>query len=157
MPFRSDRRVGGIFDHWKAQRAGPTSGGPEGLAAPHDEEAIGGQSERDVVMEAAPLVIAETDFLFEIAIALLDPPAVFGGGDHRLDRRVPGQRDQPVSHRIAVAHRPFDQQGPLAFVLDIDPRRREARSGPLPSRHVIQRHADRGSRAASARTDTGPS
>ena len=68
MTFRSDRRVGGIFDPWKAQRAGPTSGGPEGLAAPHDEEAIGDQSERDVVMEATPatpLVIAKTDLLFE--------------------------------------------------------------------------------------------
>src|SRR3954453_10925228 len=97
---RSDRRVGGIFAHWKAECAGPTSGGPDGLASPHDKEAVSGQRERDMVMEAPPappLVIAETDFLLEVAIALLDPPAVFGGGDHRLDRRVPGQRDQPVS------------------------------------------------------------
>ena len=135
MTFRSDRRVGGIFDHWKAQRASPTSGGPEDLAAPHDKEAIGGQSERDVVVEtppATPLVIAETDLLFEIAIALLDPPAVLGGGDHRLERGVPGQRDQPVPHRIAVAHRPFDQQDPLAFVIEIDPRRREAAAARSP-------------------------
>src|SRR5689334_12502245 len=60
-----------------------------------------------MMVEAAPaaaLVIAQADFLLEIAIPLLDPPPAFGGGDHRLDRRLRGEHDQPIwpSDHIAV-------------------------------------------------------
>ncbi len=71
MAFRSERRMGGILDHWKGQDAGPTSGGRGLLAAPQHQKAIGGQRQRDMVMEAAPaapLVGAEADLLLQVPV-----------------------------------------------------------------------------------------
>ena len=75
MAFRAERRMGGIVDHWKAQDAGPTSGGRELLAAAQHQKAIGGQRQRDMVMEtapAAPLVVAQADLLLQLPVALLE-------------------------------------------------------------------------------------
>ena len=77
MAFRSDGRMGGIRDHWKAQDPGPTSGGPRLLAAAHHQEAVGGEAQREVVMEAPPtppLEVAEANFLLEFSVILFDPP-----------------------------------------------------------------------------------
>lgn len=60
-----------------------------------DEEAIGGDAQRGVVVKASPaatLVVAEPEFLLELLIVTLDPPAPLGRGDQILERRVGGQR-----------------------------------------------------------------
>ena len=88
MAFRSDRRTGGILDHWKAQSTGPTSGGPGLLTAPHHQEPIGGERQRDMMMEAAPatpLVGAQADLLLEVPVVLLDRPPPLGRGDDLLE------------------------------------------------------------------------
>ena len=59
---------------------------------------------------AAPLVVAETDLLFELEIIALDQPAQLGERDQSIDRRVGRQRRQPKLGRPCFAVRPFDQQ-----------------------------------------------
>jgi hypothetical protein len=59
---------------------------------------------------AAPLIMAETEFLFEFLIVTLDAPAQFGGADELCERSVGGKCGQPVFERLGVALGPFDQQ-----------------------------------------------
>ena len=56
-------------------------------AALGDEEAVGRDAERRVVVEAAPaaaLEVAQTQLLLELLEVALDPPAQRGGGDQFL-------------------------------------------------------------------------
>src|SRR4051812_31318570 len=105
--------MGGIRDHWKAQDPGPTSGGPRLLAAAHHQEAVGGETQREVVMEAPPtppLEVAEANFLLEFSVILFDPPAAFGRGDDVVEGRMARQGDQPIANRIRGPDRPLEQQ-----------------------------------------------
>ena len=50
----------------------------------YDQEAVGGDAERGVMMEAtptAPFVVAESEFLLEVLVVPFDPPAQFGAID----------------------------------------------------------------------------
>ncbi len=66
------------------------------------QEAVGGDAESGVVMKAAPataLVLSQPQVLLEILVVALDSPAHLGLVDHALQRRVLGQRGQPVLQR----------------------------------------------------------
>src|SRR3954471_7613480 len=81
-------------------------------AAEH-QEAVGGDAQRDVMVEAAPaaaLEVAQADLLLQLAIPTLDPPAVLGGADQLGQRGAGGPGQQPLAGRIARAGRPLDQQ-----------------------------------------------
>src|SRR6186997_545518 len=78
-----------------------------------NEEAIGRKAQGGVMMKAAPaasLIMIEPQFLLEILIIPLNPPAQFGpvnqidqGGGRRQGR-------EPVLARLLVVLRPLDQQ-----------------------------------------------
>ena len=108
-----------------------------------------------------PLEVAEANFLLEFSVILFDPPAAFGRGDDVVEGRMARQGDQPIANRIRGPDRPLEQQ--RLFALTSRPTRtriaakRPLNSGPLPCRHVTHRHAERGTRAASARTDSAAS
>src|SRR5512134_411601 len=78
-----------------------------------DEESVGRDRERRVVVEAAPtssLVMVEANLLLQILEVALDPPAQLGGIDQRCHGSVGGQGREPVFGRGILALRPFDQQ-----------------------------------------------
>jgi hypothetical protein len=85
-----------IFGYWRCLELLPPEPGVRGeKASLGDEEAIGGDAQRGVVVKASPaatLVVAEPEFLLELLIVTLDPPAPLGRGDQILERRVGGQR-----------------------------------------------------------------
>jgi hypothetical protein len=63
------------------------------------------------VVEAAPappLVMPEPEFLFELLIIALDPPAQFGQIDETIEGDVLGQGGEPVLRRLLLLRRPFD-------------------------------------------------
>jgi hypothetical protein len=56
-----------------------------------DQKAVGGDTERGVVVEAAPpapFIIAEAEFLLELLIIVLDPPAQFGQVDQSIEGNI---------------------------------------------------------------------
>ena len=78
-----------------------------------DQEAVGGDAERGVVVKASPapaLVIAKPKLLLEFTIVPLDPPAQFGDIDEIGERRGFGQRREPILGRLGLFVRPFDEQ-----------------------------------------------
>ena len=107
-----------------------------------------------------PLEVAEANFLLEFSVILFDPPAAFGGGDDVVEGRMARQGDQPIANRIRGSDRPLEQQrlfalGPVAT--DAHPDRGEASAQLRPAAFAPRRHAERGTRAASARTDSAAS
>src|SRR5512134_3468758 len=111
-----------LFGYCRCLEVLPPEPGVRGeKASLGDEEAIGGDAQRGVVVKASPaaaLVVAEAEFLLEFLIVTLDPPAPLGRGDQILERRVGGQRREPILARLVLARRILDQQ-PLC-----EPRRR---------------------------------
>ena len=108
-----------------------------------------------------PLVVAETNLLFEFAItcsihqrslaaATTSSRGVCRG---RVTNQYPTGSLSPPAIRAAGSVRPQLRRDHAHRIAA----KRLVKSGPLPSRHVIHRHAERGSRAASARTENGPS
>jgi len=78
-----------------------------------EEEGVGGDTQRGVVMKAAPtatLKVAEAEFLFELLVIALDAPAQFGDAHQFLERGGGGQGTQEVFCRFRFATRPLDQQ-----------------------------------------------
>src|SRR6476661_7471468 len=78
-----------------------------------DQEAISRDAQRGVVVEAAPaaaLVVPEPDFLLEILVVPLDPPAQLSQVDHLLEADLLRQGRQPVLRRLRLALGPLDQQ-----------------------------------------------
>src|SRR3954469_8494711 len=64
------------------------------------------------MMEAAPapsFVVPEAQFLFQLLIIALDPPAQFGQIDQAIERHVRRNGGQPVFGRLGLTLRPFDQ------------------------------------------------
>ena len=79
----------------------------------HEQESVGGDTQRRVMMEAAPataLVVAEAEFLLELVVIALDPPSQLGEMDQALDRSLLAQVGEPVLDRLSLALGPFDQQ-----------------------------------------------
>ena len=56
-----------------------------------DQESVGGDAERGVVMESSPassLEMGEAEFALEFLIVAFDPPAQFGGIDEHDEGRI---------------------------------------------------------------------
>src|SRR3982750_209356 len=65
------------------------------------------------MMEAAPaasLVVPQAQFLFELLVIALDPPAQFGQIDQAIEGHVRRKGAKPIFGRLGVALGPFDQQ-----------------------------------------------
>lgn len=78
-----------------------------------DQEAVGGNAQCRVVMEAAPaaaLVVPEAELLFQFLVVALDPPAQLGMVDQVGEANVLGQGRQPVLGRFGLVFGPRDQQ-----------------------------------------------
>src|SRR5246500_4370520 len=77
-----------------------------------DQEAIGCDRQRAVVMEAPPsaaLIVAEADFLFEFLIVALDAPAQLGEVDERAERHALVDGWGPEFCGRSFILRPFDK------------------------------------------------
>lgn len=88
----------------------PEGGGESSAFA--EQESIGGDAERDVMVEAtpaAPLIVTQPEFLLEVLIVPLDPPAQLDGVDQRKPADAGGQRGQKVLRRLGLLGRPLDQ------------------------------------------------
>src|SRR5512144_627281 len=85
------------------------------------------------MMEAAPaasLVVPQAEFLFQLLVIALDPPAQFGQIDQAIERHVRRDGGEPILGGLGLALGPFDQQ---PFLL---PRRgppRVTMGGPYPN------------------------
>ena len=78
-----------------------------------EEEGVGGDAQRRVVVKAAPtasLEMAEAEFLFEFLVVALDPPAQLGHAHQFLERSGRRQGTQEVFGRFGFVTRPLDQQ-----------------------------------------------
>src|SRR4029450_13030130 len=90
-------------------RCGPSRGGN-----PHpfgDQEAIGCDAKRGVMVEAAPaaaLVVPEPEFLLELLVIAVDGPAELGAFDQARETNVRRQGREPVLGRFLLAFRPLD-------------------------------------------------
>src|SRR5512134_4169753 len=98
-----------IFGYCRGFEALPTEPRVRGKKASlGDEEAIGRDAERGVVVKATPaatLVVAEPEFLLELLVVTLDPPAPLGRGDQILEQRVGQQRRELILARLVLARR----------------------------------------------------
>ena len=77
------------------------------------QKAVGRDTERGMVMEAAPaaaLEMAEPDLLLQLPIVALDAPAQLDQLDHALQRHVLGQGRQPEVSRPRLVLGPLDDQ-----------------------------------------------
>src|SRR6516165_3326510 len=64
-------------------------------------------------MKASPastFIVIEAEFLLELLIVALDPPAQFGRLHKARERRIGWQSGKPIFDRCAFALRPFDEQ-----------------------------------------------
>ena len=88
--------------------------GPQGGIVPlGDQEAIGCDAQRGVVMEAspaAPLEMPEPDLLLELLIVALDAPTQLGHVHQRAERNVVRKRGEPIFGLRFLALWPLDQQ-----------------------------------------------
>jgi hypothetical protein len=98
-----------------------------------DQEAVGGDAQRGVMVEADPpstLEVAEPDLLLEIVVVALDPPSHHGDVDLGVERDRLGQRREPELDRRRLALRPLDQQPCLRVIIAAAlTARRDAHSG----------------------------
>src|SRR5665647_1036763 len=78
-----------------------------------DQESVGHDTQRGVVVEAAPsspLEMPKPDLLLELLIVTVDPPAKLGEVDQTAECDVFGKCREPVFGRLVLALRPLDQQ-----------------------------------------------
>ena len=75
-----------------------------------EQEAVGRDAERGVMMEAAPFVVSEPHLLLECLVVALDPPAHPGHADEGGPPGVRRQCREPVLGRLVLTRRPFDEQ-----------------------------------------------
>src|SRR5215469_11251231 len=92
-----------------------------GKSAPFgDQEAVGGDTERGMMVKSAPgtaLEVIESQLLLEFKIVALDAPAQLGGPDQLLKRRGGREVGQPVLGGFDAGFGPLDEQ-PLLAVRD---------------------------------------
>src|ERR671917_2680895 len=65
------------------------------------------------MMEAAPtapLIVSETQFLFQLLVIALDPPAQFRQIDQTIEGHVRWEGGQPILGGLGLTLGPFDQQ-----------------------------------------------
>ena len=92
-------------------RCGPSRGGN-----PHpfgDQEAIGCDAKRGVMVEAAPaaaLEVPEPEFLLELLVVAFDAPPELGELDQALEADILRQRREPVFGGLLLSFRPLDQE-----------------------------------------------
>src|SRR5665647_3366121 len=78
-----------------------------------DQESVGGDAQRGVVVEAAQssaLEMPKPNLLLEFLIVALDAPAQLGEVDQRAERDILGKGREPVFGRLFLAFGPLDQQ-----------------------------------------------
>lgn len=78
-----------------------------------DQKPVGRDAQCRVMMEAAPaapLVMAEPEFLLQFLVIPLDAPAQLGEIDETLEGDVVRQRREPVFRRLFRVLGPLDQQ-----------------------------------------------
>ena len=66
-----------------------------------------------MVVEAAPpapFIITEAEFLLELLVIALDPPAQLWQVDQPIEGDILGQGGEPILGRLGFAFRPLDQQ-----------------------------------------------
>ena len=114
MALGSDRGRLGVVDDGEGQglpAAGVLRGErPLSLA---DQESIGGDAERGVVMEsspAPPFEVGEAEFALEFLIVAFDAPAQFAVSTRTSIGVSSGRGREPVFGRLALAFGPLDQQ-----------------------------------------------
>ena len=78
-----------------------------------DQEAVGRDAQRRMVMKAAPSAafkMAQPNLLLELLIIALDAPAQFGDVDQVIEGYRVWERREPVFGRLGLALRPLYQQ-----------------------------------------------
>src|ERR1700751_3809964 len=94
--------------------ADPASGGGESGpgggngAAFGDQEAVGGDAECGVMVEAAPpapFIITKAEFLFELLVVTLDPPSQLCQINQSVEREILRQVGEPILGRLGFAFR----------------------------------------------------
>src|SRR6266853_5916239 len=90
-------------------------GGPEGgNGAPFgDQEAVGGDAECGVMVEAAPpapFIITKAEFLFELLVIALDPPSQLCQINQAVEGGILGQGGEPILGGFCFVIWPLDQQ-----------------------------------------------
>src|SRR3954462_764993 len=92
-------------------RCGPSRGGnPRPFG---DQEAIGCDAKRGVMVETAPaaaLEVPEPEFLLELLVVAFDTPSKLGKFDQALEADVLRQGREPVFGGLPLAFRPLDQE-----------------------------------------------
>src|SRR5258705_5990147 len=116
VAFGSDRRrlwVGNPGE-WQIARAAGRKVVLRGNGAPFgDQEAVGGDAECGVMVEAAPpapFIITKAEFLLELLIIALDPPPQLCQINQTVERDILGQSGKPIFGRFGFVLRPLDQQ-----------------------------------------------
>src|SRR3970040_485357 len=77
------------------------------------QEAVGRDTQGGVMMKSTPapsLVVAQAELLLELLIVPFNAPAHLSDLDQFHQRRVLGQRRQPILRRFGLPGWPFDQQ-----------------------------------------------
>ena len=77
------------------------------------QEPVGRDAQTGTVVEPAsapPLVVPQPEVLLQTLVVALDAPALVGGVDQFIERRVLGQRGQGVFARLRLMGRPLDEQ-----------------------------------------------
>src|SRR5207344_420962 len=78
-----------------------------------DQESVGGNAQRPVVVKAAPsssFEMPEPHLLFEFLIIAFDSPAQLGQVDQTSEGDIFGKRRKPVFGRFLLVLGPLDQQ-----------------------------------------------
>src|SRR3954466_13686156 len=101
-----------------------------------------------------PLEVAEANFLLEFSVILFDPPLAVATTSWRGVWRARVTSQEPTGSVTPTGHSSSSVCSPSAPSRPTRTRiaaKRPLNSGPLPSRHVTHRHAERGTRAARPR------
>src|SRR3954470_17244992 len=99
-----------------------------------DQESVGRDAQRGMMMEAAPsaaLEVAKPNLLLEFLVVALDAPAQLCAVHQALQRRAFGQRREPVFGWLALVLGPLDQQPlfwPALAALEVAPRNANTRT-----------------------------
>src|SRR5665647_1723619 len=100
------------YGKFREQRGGTRSTGGNRLPL-GDQESVGCDAQRGVVMEAAPptpFKMSEPELLLELLIVPFDTPAQLGGVDQSAEGDLFRKGREPVFGRLILARGPLDQQ-----------------------------------------------
>jgi len=103
----------GSWTIWKVRRLAKQAGRGGKSRSFADQEAVGGDAERGMMLEsppASPLVMGEAEFGFELLIIALDAPAEIDDIDERRQADFGRQGREKVFAGPGLALWPFDQE-----------------------------------------------